>query len=332
MRVLALVKDPGNPSCRYRIEGLRRHFEDAGHALSLEPFAHGLRSRLIQARRLRAADAVIIQRRLLPSWLLRIVRLASRRLVFDFDDAIYRHDSYEARGESGQRLRRFRAAVRAADAVTAGNRFLAERAARFTDSARVHEVPTCIDPGRYTIAGHAGAGDVRLVWIGSLSMVRSLHLAAPLIDRVARSVPGLRLKVICAAFPRFETMRIEEVPWSSAVEAAELSSSDIGLSWLPEDEWSLGKCGLKVIQYMAAGLPVIANPVGMQAEMVHHGRTGYLARTEEEWVDAARRLAGSPDLRRSMGAAGRSLVEAEWSTARAGGAWRILLERLGRSP
>ena len=282
------------------------------------------------------ADAVILQRRLLPPWLLWLVRRQARKLVFDFDDALYRRDSFSRRGErSARRMRRFRATVAASDAVMAGNRFLAEQASRFTSPDRVHIVPTCVEPSLYPISSQDGGAGLKLVWIGSRIMMRSLEAASPLLGTLGRALPGARLKVICDAFPTVDGIDIEAVPWSSGSEAKELASSHIGISHLPDDEWSLGKCGLKVIQYMAAGLPVVANPVGVHAEMVVHGVTGYLARTDEEWKEAVRKLAGSRELRRRMGLAGRRFVEERWSRETAGAGWNSILEGLAarlRSP
>jgi glycosyltransferase involved in cell wall biosynthesis len=100
-----------------------------------------------------------------------------------------------------------------------------------------------------------------------------------------------------------------ERAWSAATEAEELADADLGVSWLPDDGWSLGKCGLKVLQFMAAGLPVVANPVGVHCQMVVHGETGFLVRTPHEWREAIEALAGDPTLRSRFGAAGRRLAE-----------------------
>ncbi|MGH7221957.1 MAG: glycosyltransferase, partial [Gemmataceae bacterium] len=107
----------------------------------------------------------------------------------------------------------------------------------------------------------------------------------------------------------------------------EIARADIGISWIPDDSWSRGKCGLKVLQYLAAGLPVIANPVGVQVEMVKHGETGFLAQTPAEWIEAVRRLAQDPELRIRMGRAGRRLVETRYSVAVGAASWVRLLDQ-----
>jgi glycosyltransferase involved in cell wall biosynthesis len=117
-------------------------------------------------------------------------------------------------------------------------------------------------------------------------------------------------------------------PWHETTETADLADADIGISWLPDDAWSDGKCSLKVLQYMAAGLPVVANPVGMQKKLVRPGDTGFLAATPDEWEDAVRQLANDPDLRRRMGLAGRRRLEAEYDVSRGTIAWEQVLQSL----
>ena len=138
------------------------------------------------------------------------------------------------------------------------------------------------------------------------------------------------MKFICDRFLHFDGLPVVALRWTRATEAAEIAAADIGISWIPDDDWSRGKCGLKVLQYMAAGLPVVANPVGVHAEMVRHGETGFLADTAEEWVDAVGRLARDPDLRRRMGAAGRRLLEDRYSVASGARRWTALLDELRR--
>jgi glycosyltransferase involved in cell wall biosynthesis len=215
--------------------------------------------------------------------------------------------------------------IRAAHVVLAGNRFLSAQAEKWTAPARVHVAPTCVEPARYRLASHINENAVQLAWIGSGSTLRGMERARPLLECVGQQVPGLQLKVICDRALILHNIRVLPCAWSETTEAEALATADIGISWIPDDLWSRGKCGLKVLQYMAAGLPVIANPVGVHVEMVRPGETGFLVETPDEWIEAVRRLAASPCLRREMGQAGRRLVENHYGTA--AGAAR-LLERL----
>jgi hypothetical protein len=123
----------------------------------------------------------------------------------------------------------------------------------------------------------------------------------------------LRLRVICDRFPNFHALRVIPVTWRQESEAVDLAAGHIGVSWLPDDEWSRGKCGLKVLQYQAAGLPVVANPVGMNTELIEPGMTGLLPTSVPEWVEAVQALAGDPPRRREMGQLARNRVEQGYS-------------------
>jgi Glycosyl transferases group 1 len=207
----------------------------------------------------------------------------------------------------------------AADTVVAGNDFLADCALR--SGARVedvHVIPTCVDPRRYPVARHEPehpGGRADLVWIGSASTLRGLEQPRAIWSALAAAVPGLALRVICDRFPREFPIPVIPVHWSEAEEARQLAAGQIGISWLPDDLWSRGKCGLKVLQYQAAGLPVVANPVGSHVEMIRPGVSGFLAGDPAEWIEAVQRLATDHTLRRRMGAAARLGVETDYSVS-----------------
>jgi glycosyltransferase involved in cell wall biosynthesis len=175
---------------------------------------------------------------------------------------------------------------------------------------------------------HRKTGEVQLVWIGSSSTLQGLKQIAPILDGIGRKCPGLRLKIVCDSFLQLEHLPIDPVRWSQQHEGSELASADIGISWIPDDDWSRGKCGLKLLQYMAAELPVIANPVGVHAEMVIPGETGFLASTAEEWLVAVLRLARDAGLRQRMGQAGRRRLESCYSVAAGARLWRGVLDGL----
>ncbi len=332
MHLIALVEARNHVCCRYRLAAFRPFLEAAGHTLELCPLPRRWWARLYLLRRLRGA-IIILQRRLLPAWEVALLRRVARHLVFDFDDAIFLRDSYSPKGlHHAGRLRRFAAIVRSSDAIVAGNQFLAEQACRWTLSRHVvHVIPTCVDPARYlprptTNPGHG----LNLVWVGSSSTLQGLEAITPLLESIGCQVPGVRLKLISDRFFSLKHLPIEQCSWQEAAEAREIAAGDVGISWIPDDLWSRGKCGLKVLQYMAAGLPVVANPVGVHPEMIQQGHTGYLALTEREWIDALTRLAQDTTLRQAMGQNARERVESEYSVETGATRWLGVLDRLER--
>lgn len=332
MKVLALTEGPNHVCYRYRIEAFASALAERGWTLESLPLLPHTMQRSSQLREAAGADVVVLQRKLLPLWQVRLLRKVSRVLIYDFDDALFHRDSYSRKGPSSwTRLAHFWATIYAADAVTAGNTYLKSQAAGYVQPERVHLMPTCVDPELYPLARHRRRGaDTKLVWIGQHSTLPCLYHAEHLLAAVANSLPGIELRVICNQFPQLQGVRVVPRQWSAATEAAEVADADIGISWLPDDPWSLGKCGLKVLQYMAAGLPVVANPVGMNREMVIDGQTGYLVETPAQWTAAVRRLAADPSLRADLGEAGRRHVEKQFSVSRWAPEFAALVDRLAR--
>jgi glycosyltransferase involved in cell wall biosynthesis len=336
VRLVALAESESHVCCRYRLTAFRPALAAAGHTLDVRAVPQSLLGRFALGRDLTSYAAVILQRKLLPRWAVALLRRRVRRLIFDFDDAVWLRDSYSAKGfDDPKRAARFRATMEACDLVTAGNEYLAAEARKFVPADRVRVMPTCVDVAQYSVvrslrdrssaSGHGVTGPqedgVRLVWVGSSSTLRGLERFAPTLSAIGRAVPGTRLKLICDRFAEFPGLSVERCVWNESTEAAEIATADVGIGWVPDDPWSRGKCGLKVLQYQAAGLPVGANSVGVQANFVQNGKTGFLANTTEEWVNAIRVLAADAALRKRLGDAGRRQVEERYSVEVGGRLW-----------
>jgi len=314
--LLTLVEKPGHVCYRYRAAAFAPDLQDAGWNLEAVAIPHGALAFMRLLSRVAKADAVMLRRRLLSWWQVRLLRRSAKRLLFDIDDAVFYRDSNSPRGhESRRRRQRFAATVQRCDAVLAGNDFLVEQARQYAAADKVHRFPTCVDAALYRPQPTARKGGaIHLVWIGSRSTMTSLDEIQPGLAEASRRLPGLKLRVICDAFPKLTGVTVEPVVWSEATEAAEIAGADVGISHLPEHPWSLGKCGLKVLQYMAAGLPVIANRYGVHEAMIAPGPSGILASSPSDWAVAIERLANDLDLRGVMGAAGRRQLESEYAT------------------
>jgi len=315
-RALFWVHDPEAPSFRHRLAAHVPALERAGIACEVETFPRRryLLRILERAPRLADFDLLVIAKFKLETGERAAVRRRARRIVYDFDDAIY-FGKPERPGEepdrSPRRVRKFRATCAIADLVTAGNRTLADAARPF--ARRVEVVPTGIDLAGYPDGAPGSPGGARIAWIGLPGNLPYLSIVEAALARVAARRPALRLTVVSQRPPASFAAPVEFVPWSKETEAPALASCDVGIMPLEEDDWTRGKGGFKLLQYMAAGLPTIASPVGVNREITLDGETGFLASSPEEWERAIERLLGDAALRRRMGLAGRRRVEENYA-------------------
>ncbi len=319
-KMAALVEGIDHVCYRYRLQAFEPYLNSRGWRIEAYPIPRGVIAALRVLGRIREADVVFLQRKPPIHLYLRLLRKNVKRLIFDFDDAVFRRDSF-AKRPLGREQRRFEDIVGGSDAVIAGNDFLAQCARHFSEPDHVVTIPTCIETkayeGELVSEGRTSPSDAMvLAWIGSSSTLPLLENQADTLNRIGQEFSPIRLKIICDTFPRFRHLPVQPVPWSAATEIRELMSSHVGISWLPEDDWGKGKCGLKVLQYMAAGLPVVANPFGVHLQMIEHGKSGFLSNTPEDWIRAVRTLRDDPALAKRMGARGRQIVRARYSVSR----------------
>jgi len=294
-----------------------RAYRARGPALAAAVLAGSL-LRIADALRAQEYDAVLVHREALPlptAAIEGVLSRTSRRLIFDFDDAIYLPQPF-ARSAGSRWLRspaKFGRMVGAAHIVFAGNQHLAERAAQHARDVRV--VPTTVDTDRVTPGPVRDAARITIGWMGSPSTAHYLDLIAPALREVLRREPRVDIRIVGAGPRPGLTERTQTVSWSLETEVDELRSFDIGLMPLPDDEWSRGKCGYKSLQYMSAGVHAVGSPVGVATEMIEHGRNGLLAKTPQDWVAALLDLAADPARRRILAQAGRHTAVERYSLA-----------------
>lgn len=330
------------------------HLADAGIAVDVHPFfddrylealyagrarpwthvAAAYLRRLAGLLRNRRYDLVWLEKELLPF----VPPLAERLLlpadipyVVDYDDASFHaydlHPNPLVRAVLGRKID---AVMRRAALVVAGNAYLADRAHR-AGARRVEVVPTVVDPDQYPHTPPEPGGVFTVGWVGTPNTVGYLRLVEEAFHALARRL-AFRLVVIGAPPPFTGAFETVERPWAEATEGHEIQALDAGIMPLDDGPWERGKCGYKLIQYLACGRPVVASPVGVNTEIVRPGENGFLAATPGEWVEHLHRLGAEPALRRQMGAAGRALVEARYSLAVTGPQMaRLLLESAGRA-
>jgi glycosyltransferase involved in cell wall biosynthesis len=149
-------------------------------------------------------------------------------------------------------------------------------------------------------------------WTGSHTTLQYLHHIIPLFKEVNKSVP-FKFQIICDTMPDFDLDNMEWTPWKLVTEIKDLMKIDIGVMPLSEDDWSKGKCGFKLIQYLSLEIPALASPVGVNTNILHHGVHGYHCTSNNDWVKYLKRLIQNPILRRDMGKEGRKHIQINYS-------------------
>lgn len=282
--------------------------------LSVRATIRGYFERLRWLRRTHEFDAVFVEKESLP-WLPAAIELDYFRNVplwLDYDDAIFhrydQHSSFVVRRILGEKID---ALMRRADLVTVGNGYLGERAAR-AGSAWVERIPTVVDLERYPREPRVRKpGPIVIGWIGSPSTAGYLKIVGPVLEELRRR-HAIRCVAIGARLDQVAGMPFECVAWHEDTEFESLRQLDIGIMPLPDTPWERGKCGYKLIQYMACGLPVVASPVGVNVEIVRDGENGFLASTEQQWLQSLEQLVVDGARRETLGRVGRQRVDEEY--------------------
>jgi len=278
----------------------------------LSSYARRIRDAIVH----RKEPVVWLEYELLP-WvpyaLERMLLDSDRALVIDYDDAIFHRYDCHRNGIVRALLRdKIDRLMRAASVVIAGNQYLAARA-HAAGARRVELLPSVIDLSRYRQKDDRSAdAGFTIGWIGSPYSTRYLRSLEPVLRQLG-DVPGLSLINVGGTAWQPAGITVENRPWTEDTEVSEMLRFDVGVMPLANEPWERGKCGFKLVQYMGCALPVVASPVSANAEIVEHGRTGFLAATTREWSDALCALAADPDLRARMGAAGLERCRTRYS-------------------
>jgi len=304
---------------------------DKGRAGAAEGLK-GIWARLLILREVQQFALVVVHMEALP-YLPAFFERSLNRLgvpyVYDFDDASFhrydQHRSWLVRRLLSGKIPRV---IAGATLVTAGNEYLADYARRY--NGRVAVVPSVVDVEKFGPGpSHAGRDPVVIGWIGSPST------AAYVAERhqVWQAVTGDRrseLRVVGAGSVTFGDVAVDARDWREETEISEVRDFDIGIMPLRDDPWSRGKCGFKLIEYLACGVPAVASPVGVNSRIVVDGETGFLCTTDGEWIARLKQLVNDAPLRRAVGEKGRDLVRRHWSLQRWGPELTGLLQSAAR--
>ncbi len=339
IRVLALASYPVEAaSSRYRIVQFIEPLARRGIDVTFSPFLDTtlfaalykpgrlLRSlprlaartlaRLGSVFRAARADVVFVQREAMLfgppvlEWL--ISRF--RPLVLDLDDATWIPYASPVCGRFATLLKwtsKTDRLIRWADVVTCGSPNIATYV--HSHGAEAVHVPTVVDTDRFRPGAPRLAGVPIIGWVGTHGTYPFVERLIPVFERLAREA-AFRLLIVGSGRDevRIDGVEIITRPWRMEAEVADFQSIDIGVYPIADDAWSAGKAGFKAVQYMACGVPFVMSPVGVCATMGVAGETHLDAVSDDDWLDALRRLVSDPELRKRMSSAGRAFAEAHY--------------------
>ncbi len=252
-------------------------------------------------------------------WLAKVLR---KKVILDFDDAIWLPNTSDENRIAA--MLKWHGKTKSicswAWRVTAGNEYLADFARQYCNQVIV--LPTIVDTEVHTLrqAPSATKGfpmtrqdDIIVIgWTGSHSTLPYLQEIMPALQELETHVDFCFL-VIADKDPRLPLKNYQFIQWNRDSEIEDLKRMDIGVMPLPDNPWTQGKCGFKLIQYLALEIPAVASPVGVNNKVLQHSVSGYFAQNDDEWVTYLKRLLLDAPLRKKLGQQGRKHIETHYS-------------------
>lgn len=276
-------------------------------------------SRVLYLYKNKDVNILWLQKELLPffpAWL-ELLLLKGKKVIVDYDDATFhtydQHKNKFVRFFLGSKIDKIMAR---SDVVIVGNTYLADRA-KVAGASFIEIIPSVIDIKKYVVKSYASISYIGrpliIGWIGSPGSQQLLERILPVLEKVAKN-KNIILRTVGAVPFKSDFLNVECLPWTESEEVSMIKTFDVGIMPVQDVGFQKGKCGFKLIQYMACGVPVIASPVGINYDIVQHGVNGYLANEDKDWVDAINNFINTPDDISKMGMAGRIQVESNYCT------------------
>ncbi|MEM1135524.1 MAG: glycosyltransferase family 4 protein [Bacteroidota bacterium] len=242
-----------------------------------------------------------------------IAKIFKKKIIFDFDDAIWL-PNYTAHNKAFNKLKYYAKIKKIlcwSHKVSAGNTYLANFAREFNTEIKVN--PTTIDTLHYhNNVKKQNTKAVVVGWTGTITTIKYLQSLIPVITKLEKHY-NFTFKVIANENPNFDLKSFSFKKWEKATEIEDLLSFNVGLMPLVEDKWSKGKCGFKALQYMSLGIPALVSPVGVNTEIVTHGKDGFICETEADWFLYLEKLINDAPLREVLGKTARQTIIKKFS-------------------
>lgn len=281
----------------------------------------GYLKRLFQILLAARYDVIFIQKDLIPHVLIQVLHTQNKNIIFDFDDAIFLSDEKQKQC-IGRVIRpngyiKVPRILRASKKIIVGNKYLKEYCLKF--NANVSVLPISIDTKRYFVKHKEKQQNLVIGWLGSPATVFCLEILNDVFKSICKKYPSVKIMLIGAdSFANPNKSNISIKRWNYETEINDLQEFDIGLMPMSDDEFTQGKGGCKLLQYMAVGLPSVVSPVGINREIVKEGVDGFFASDPQEWIEKISLLIEDKKLREKISQQARETVVKHYSLEKAG--------------
>ena len=295
IKILFLTKGIHSSSARYRALFYQDFFIKDKYLIT----HYGLSKKisnyffaLINAARF---DIVFLQRKLLPIPYFFILRLLAKKIIYDFDDAIFLNSNGDL---SKQRYIRFKYICKKSDLIFPGNQYLQSFAKKINSKTFI--LPTCLNTKEYQLKVNKSKEFIDLVWVGHKSTVKYLLAVIPNLEKANEKIKKLRIINISNVTLSSKKIKIKNISWNERSQYQYIKSAWLGLAPLDKSNWSKGKCAFKLLQYSAAGVPSISSNVGVNRELINHYKNGILIRKNSDWEKSIIKLQSDKHLYQTM--------------------------------
>lgn len=242
-----------------------------------------------------------------------LIRSQNKRIIYDMDDAFWTHPpQYPQIGHAFRDPGRIGKIIKMSKHILAGNDFLADYARRYNHHVTLF--PTVLDTSRYLQREEIPNNEITIGWVGRWSSSPYLEKLYPVFEELSTRFKNVTIRFVGSgegANP--QNINLLCTPWRLETEIEDIAAFDIGIMPLPDDEYSKGKCGFKLLQYMALGIPAVASPIGVNSRIITDSVNGFHASTPSEWIEKLAILIQNPDLRKTIGNTARRTVIERYS-------------------
>lgn len=281
------------------------------------------------------ADIIFLQRVTFPfgaGWVPGALKTLGKKIVFDIDDAIFLPDTEErgiiTRFKAWAKAAEVRGIMRISDLIIVENEYIKRFASKYCRN--IQKIPGPIDTKRYVVRSFSEmpGNEVVIGWIGSPATTGYLNMAKDQLMDILNEHKNVRIVLVGAGATSVSGSNVAVKEWEHSSEVSDLQSFDIGIMPMPDDKWTKGKLGCKMLQYMAVGVVSVCSYTETNAELINHGKNGYLVNSADEWTETLSMLIKDSGLRRRIGIEGRKTVEEKCSVSVNGPRLMVILEEL----